>query len=459
MWHYRRFYTACSNAECYILLERDLNNTQQQTVEIGNYLEGVNVSLTATLQLLDETTATVNNTFLYAKLLNASEAELLNIFTSIRSGLASSQQQIYSLSDQLSSISANATTFAMISNDAVITVNQTRDHIVMAIYTLDQLEVTVLPLLDGIATLITEQTNNVTELHAELMMQFELVTSTTAQLFNSSSRSLNIINATVESLMSISALQNNTSEGVLAQMMVIQGIFDEFDSLLDDLRFIQQLIQFYSVYISENPGKFSVGTVDQINRELREALQLTTDANSLLGNISMLINVRRDLYTMLASYEASYRLVPGQVETLQEEALRLYSDSVLLNQNATAASQEAHQLVAEAQYLQMVLQNFSGFVATASELLENIDVIRLSAMETIDTANNISDMIMETYQVVNDSLLILMESSNLVEIIEMVSGSVVSQMTTLNPLMFQFKVIHIMHIHTLILQIFLSLRK
>lgn len=400
-------------------------------MEIGNHLEDVNASLTATLQLLDETTATVNDTFQYAQQLNASEAELLNIFTSITSGLASSQQQIYILSDQLTSISANATTVAMISSDAVMTVNQTRDHIAMAIYTLDQLEATVLPLIDSIATLIDQQSNNATDLYAELMMQFELVTSPTAQLFDSSSRSLNIINAAVQSLMNSSALLNNTSEGVLAQMMVIQDISNVLYSLSDALTFIRQLTQFYSVYISEKVGTFSIAPVDQINREIREALQLITDANSLLGNISTLINLRRDLYTMLASYEASYRLVPSQVETLQQEALRLYSDSVLLSQNATTASEEAHQLVAEAQYLQMVLQNFSGFVTTASELLEDIDVIRMSAMETINTANNISDMIMETYQVVNNSLLVLMESSNLVEVIEMVSGSAVSQIMTL----------------------------
>lgn len=400
-------------------------------MEIGNHLEDVNASLTATLQLLDETTATVNDTFQYAQQLNASEAELLNIFTSITSDLASSQQQIYILSDQLTSISANATIVAMISSDAVMTVNQTRDHIAMAIYTLDQLEATVLPLIDSIATLIDQQSNNATDLYAELMMQFELVTSPTAQLFDSSSRSLNIINAAVQSLMNSSALLNNTSEGVLAQMMVIQDISNVLYSLSDALTFIRQLTQFYSVYISEKVGTFSIAPVDQINREIREALQLITDANSLLGNISTLINLRRDLYTMLASYEASYRLVPSQVETLQQEALRLYSDSVLLSQNATTASEEAHQLVAEAQYLQMVLQNFSGFVTTASELLEDIDVIRMSAMETINTANNISDMIMETYQVVNNSLLVLMESSNLVEVIEMVSGSAVSQIMTL----------------------------
>ena len=390
-------------------------------MNIGNYLEDVNVRLTATLQLLDETTATVNDTFLYAQQLNASEAELLNVFTSVRSGLASSQQQINNLSDQLTSILANATTVATISNNAVMTVNQTRDHITMAVHTLDQLEATVLPMLDSIATLIAEQTNNGTELYAELMMQFELVTSPTGQLFNLTSRSLSVINATIESLMNSSALQNNISAGILAQMIVIQGISDQLDSLSDDLVFIQRLILFYSVYITEETDIFSIATMDQINQELQEALQLTTDANLLLGNITMLITVRRDLYTMLASYETSYRLVPNQVQMLEQEALRLYSDSVLLNQNATTASQEAYQLVAEAQYLQMVLQNFSGFVATASELLEDIDAIQMSAMETTDTANNISDMIMETYQVVNDSLLVLMESSNLVEIIEMVS--------------------------------------
>ena len=422
MWHYRCFSTACSNADCYILLEGDLITTQQKTMTIGNHLEDVNVNLTATLQLLYETTATVNDTLLYAQQLNASGAELLNTFTSISSGLALSQQQIYSLSDYLTLISANATTLAMISDDAAMTVNQTRDHIIMAIYTLDQLEATVLPMLDSVATLIAEQTDNGTELYAELMMQFELVTISTDQLFNSSLRSLSIINATLESLMSSSALQNNISEGVLTQTAIIQGISDEIDRLTERLTFIKRLIQFYSLYNSENTGTFSIATVDQINQKLQEALQLITDANLLFGNISMLMNTTRDLYSMLASYEASYRLVPGQVEMLQEEALRLYSDSVLLNQNAMTASQEAHQLVAEAQYLQMVLQNFSGFVATASELLEGIDIIRMSAMETIDTANNISDMIMETYQVINDSLLVLMESSNLVEIIEMVSG-------------------------------------
>ena len=422
MWHYRCFSTACSNADCYILLEGDLITTKQKTMTIGNHLEDVNVSLTATLQLLYQTTATVNDTLLYAQQLNASGAELLNTFTSISSGLALSQQQIYSLSDYLTLISTNATTLAMISDDAAMTVNQTRDHIIMAIYTLDQLEATVLPMLDSVATLIAEQTDNGTELYAELMMQFELVIISTDQLFNSSLRSLSIINATLESLMSSSALQNNISEGVLTQTAIIQGISDEIDRLTERLTFIKQLIQFYSLYNSENTGTFSIATVDQINQKLQEALQLITGANLLFGNISMLMNTTRDLYSMLASYEASYRLVPGQVEMLQEEALRLYNDSVMLNRNATTVSQEAHQLVAEAQYLQMVLQNFSGFVATASELLEGIDIIRMSAMETIDTANNISDMIMETYQVINDSLLVLMESSNLVEIIEMVSG-------------------------------------
>ena len=368
----------------------------------------------------------------------------MNIFTSIRSGLASSQQQVYSLSDQLTSILANATDVAMISNDAVMTVNQTRDHIIMAVYTLDQLEATVLPMLDSIATLIAEQTNNATELNTELMMQFELVSNSASQLFHSSSRSLNIINAIVESLMNSSALQNNISAGITAQTVVIQNMSNELDLLSDNLAFIQQLILFYSVYISEETDLFSIATMEQINQELWEAVQLTTDATSLLGNISMLINVRLNLYTMLASYEARYVLVPSQVQRLEQEALRLYSGSVLLNQNATTASQEAYQLVAEAQYLQMVLQNFSGFVATANELLQDIDAIRMSAEETINTANNISDMITETYQIVNDSLLVLTESSNLVEIIEMVSEF--CSVTNYNTKILDVYIMHI-HIH------------
>ena len=85
------------------------------------------------------------------------------------------------------------------------------------------------------------------------------------------------------------------------------------------------------------------------------------------------------------------------------------------------ASQEAELLIAEAQYPQTVLQNFSGFVDMATEVLQSVEAIQMSATDTINTANNISDMIMATCQTANDTLLVLMESYDLVENIEMVS--------------------------------------
>ena len=367
--------------------------------------------------------ATVNNTFLYGQRLNTSKARLLNIFTSVRSGLASSQQQIYNLSELLPLISANATTIAKISNNAAVTVNQTINHITIAINTLDHLEARVLPLLNRVATFITEQSNNGTELDEELMMQFELVISQALQLFNSSSRSLNIINATLESLMNTSAFQNDVSAGILAQMENSRDISNRLRSLSDSLSFIKQLIQFYSVYISEETDTFSIAPMDRINQELQEAIQLTAHAKLLLQNISTLIDVSSDLYTMLASYETSYTLLHYQVQILKQRALELYNKSVLLNVKAMNASQESYQLVSEAQYLQTVL---SGFVDTASMQLQSIDAIQISAMETINMANNTASMIMETSRIVNDSLLMLMESSNLAQSIEIVSFTIIT---------------------------------
>ena len=368
--------------------------------------------------------AIVNNTFLYGQQLNTSKAQLLNTFSSMRSGLASSQLEIYNLSELLPLISVNATTIAKISNNAALTVNQTIDHIMLAINTLDHLETRVLPLLNSVATFITDQSNNGTELDRELMMQFEMVTNQALQLFNSSQRSLNIINATLKSLMSTSALQNDVSAGILTQMESSRDISSSLRSLSNSLSFIQQLIQFYSVYISERTDTFSIVTMDQINQELQEAIQLTARAKLLLQNISILIDASSDLYTNLASYEVSNMLLHNQVQFLKQEALGLYNNSVLLNVKAMNASQESYQLVSEAQYLQTVLQNFSGFVDTASMLLQSIDAIQISATETINTANNTASMIMETSRIVNRSLLMLMESSNLAQSIEMVSFTI-----------------------------------
>ena len=141
----------------------------------------------------------------------------------------------------------------------------------------------------------------------------------------------------------------------------------------------------------------------------------------LLQNISVLADLTYDLYAAFSSYEESYQLFPGRIQTLEQDAYTLYNYIALLNQNASMASQEADQLVTQAQYLQMVLQNFSGFVDTATEVLQSVEAIQMSAMDTINTANNISDMIMETCQTANDTLLALMQSSDLAESIEMVS--------------------------------------
>lgn len=414
--------TACRNEDCYILLDRNVSNTVQRTVNISDSLEDTNSHLTETLRLLDEATETANETFLYAQHLNTSGAQLVNTFTSIRAGLASSQQQIYNLSSLMTSISANATAVSMVSNDAAMIVNQTIGQITMAIETLDEVEANLLLMLEDVATLITQQSDNGTKLYAELMMQYGLVTSQAAQLFNSSWMILNIMNATVESLMNSYALQRNTSAGVLAQMAVSQDIYDKLDSLSNDLTMIQLTIQFFSIYIStEITSTFPIATTDQILQQLQVAIQLTTDVQSLLGNISMLIDLRRDLYTTLSSYEATYELLPGRIRSLEQGALTLYNQSLLLNQNAVTASQEADQLVVDAQYLQMVLQDFSGFVDTTNELLQSIEAIQTSAVNTINTANNISSMIMDTHQTINDSLLVLMDASNLAEVIETVS--------------------------------------
>ena len=412
---------ACSNEDCYILLESDLSNTQQQILNISNSLEETSLHLTATLQLLDDTTATVNDTYQYALHLNATEEQLLNTYNSIRDGLAASQQQIYSLSDMLTSISANATSIAMASGEAAATVNQTIEHVVKAAETLDELEATLLPMLENVVTSIAEQNDNGTELYAELMMQLSLVTSQASQLFNTSWRSSNIINATIESLMNSSAVQNNVATGISTQTAVSQSITDDIDSLSNDLTIIQQRIRFYDVYFSEETSSYPIVSMDQLNQELQQAIQLTADVMLLLQNISTLTDLTNDLYTTFLSYKESYLLLPGHIQTLEQDAHRLYNDSILLNQSASTASEEADQLVAEAQYLQMVLQNFSGFVDTATEVLLSVEAIRMSAMDTINTANNISDMIMETCQTANDTLLVLMESSDLTENIEMVS--------------------------------------
>ena len=405
-----------------MIVERDLNDTQGRLASISDSLEVIGLNLTATLQLLEEATRTANDTFLSAQQLNASEADLFNTFTSIRAALVSSQQQIYNLSDKLMSVSVNANEVAMTSNDAAMTINQTIHHIRMAVETLYHLEASLLPMLQNVTALVDEQTDNGTELHRELLTQLGLVMSQADQLFNSSWRSLNIVNSTVKSLMNISTLQQNVSARTLAQMAVSQRITNELDSLSNDLTVFQGNIRFYTNYIiTEESNTFSLVSMDQINQTLQEAIQLITAARSLLGNVSMLTALRTRLYTTLSSFEASYNLLPDQVQTLQEEAFRLHNYSISLHQNATTASQEANMLVEEAQNLQMVLRNFSGFVESTSELLQSIEAIQISAIGAINTANNISDMITEAYRVVNESLLSLMESSDSAQVIEMVS--------------------------------------
>ena len=421
--HYTRLSTACSNEECYILLERDLNNTQQQILSINNSLEETSLHLTATLQLLDDTTATVDDTYQYAQYLNATEALLLNTYNSVRDGLAASQEQIYNLSDMLTLISSNATYIDMTSSEAVVIVNQTIEHIVMAAETLDEVEATLLPMIESVATSIAERNDNGTELYADLMMQLSLVTSQASQLFNISWSSLNIINATIESLIDSSALQNDVSADITMQTVASETIRNQTESLSNELTSIQQMIRFYTVYISEikSTQAYQIPSMDQLNQELQQAVQLTEDVMMLLQNISVLTNLTYDLYAAFSSYEESYQLFPGHIQTLEQDAYTLYNCIALLNQNASMASQEADQLITQAQYLQMVLQNFSGFVDTATEVLQSVEAIQMSAMDTINTANNISDMIMETCQTANDTLLALMQSSDLAESIEMVS--------------------------------------
>ena len=414
-------HAACSNEDCYILLERDLSNTQQQILSINNSLEETSLHLTATLQLLDDTTASVNDTYQYALHLNASEEQLLNTYTSIRDGLAASQQQIYSLSDMLTSISANATSIAMVSGEAAATVDQTIQHIMKAAETLDEVEATLLPMLENVATSIAEQNDNGTELYAELTMQLSLVTSQASQLFDTSWSSLSTINATIESLMYSSAVQDDVTNEITRQTADSESISEDIISLSRELTIIQQRIGFYAVYFSEETSSYPIVSMDQLNQELQQAIQLTADVMLLLQNISVLTDLTNDLYTTFSSYEEHYQLLSGLIQTLEQDAHRLYNNSLLLNQNALNASQEAEQLIAEAQYLQMVLQNFSGFVEMVTEVLQSVEAIQMSAMDTINTANNISDMIMETCQTANDTLLVLMESSDLVENIEMVS--------------------------------------
>ena len=301
-------HATCGNEGCYILLERDLSNTQQQILSINNSLEETSLHLTATLQLLDDTTASVNDTYQYALHLNASEEQLLNTYTSIRDGLAASQQQIYSLSDMLTSISANATSIALVSGEAAATVNQTIQHIVKAAETLDEVEAILLPMLENVVTSIAEQNDNGTELYAELMTQLSLVTSQASQLFNTSWRSLKIIDATVESLMYSSAIQDNVTTGITTQTADSQNVSEGINALSRRLTILQQTIGFYDVYFSEETSSYPTVSMDQLNQELQQAIQLTADVMLLLQNISVLTDLTNDLYVTFLSYEECYQL-------------------------------------------------------------------------------------------------------------------------------------------------------
>ena len=413
---------ACRDEICYDLLDQDINSTQELIGSISDSLERINFNLTTTIVQLDEARVIVNETFWNALELNMTEIQLLNQFTSVRDEVVYSQQQLLNISDDLILISANATDAEMMSNDAVATINQITDHISRSIAALDDIENNLLPIIESISTLTAEQADNGTQMYAELEAQLMLVTNQSSDLFNISYTALEIANATVELLIATSALQENVTSGIITQTMDSDSVSVELELLSNNLTSIRSMIQSLSNNVSiETMNTYPVVLMDQINQRLQEAVQLADNLRSLLMNISTLIDLRRGLDNAVNVYIESFDIISGQIQTLEQESMQLYEDSSQLNQLATNATQDSEQLIAEAQNLQMELANFSTFVERANQSLQEIGMIRMTALNAIDTANNISGMILDTYQTVNNSLTLLMDASDLTQLIQMVS--------------------------------------
>ena len=414
---------ACRDEICYNLLNQGINSTQELIGSIYNSIERINFNLTATIGQLDEARVIVNETFWDALELNLTEIQLLNQFTSVRAGVVYSQQKLLNISDDLISISANTTEADMMSSDAVVAINQITDHITRSIAALDEIEMNLLPIIENISSSKAEQADNGTQLYAELEEQLILVTNQSSELFNISYTALTIANSTIQLLNATSALQENVSSGIITQLMDSDSVSMDIEMLSNNLTSIRNMIQSLSSNVSmEAMNTYPVVSMDQINQQLLVAIQLADDLRSLLINISALIDLRRELDNAIDVYTESFDIIAGQIQILEQESMQLYEDSSQLNQLATNATQDSEQLIAEAQYLEMVLANFSSFVERANQSLQDIEIIRVTALNAIDTASNISDMILDTYQTVNNSLLQLMDTSDLAQSIQMVSS-------------------------------------
>jgi len=429
---------ACRDEICYDLLNQDINSTQELIGSIYDTIERINFNLTATIGQLDEARVIVNETFWDALELNLTEIQLLNQFTPVRAGVVNSQQQLLNISDDLILISANATEAEMMSSDAVVAINQITDHITRSIAVLDEIEMNLLPIIESISSSTAEQADNGTQLYAELEEQLILVTNQSSELFNISYTALTIANATIELLIATSALQENVSSGIITQLMDSDSVSMDIEMLSNNLTSIRSMIQSLTSNVSmETMNTYPVVSMDQINQRLLEAIQLANDLRSLLINISTLIDLRRELDNAVDIYTESFDIIARQIQTLEQESMQLYEDSSQLNQLATNAIQDSEQLIVEAQYLEMVLANFSSFVERANQSLQDIEMIRMTALNAIDTASNISDMILDTYQTVNNSLLLLTDTSDLAQSIQMVSSDL------------YFKVFFILGIYTM----------
>ena len=413
---------ACRDEICYDLLNQDINNTQELIENISNSLDRINFNLTATIEQVDEARMIVNETFWDALELNMTEMQLLSQFMSVRDEIVYSQQQLMNISTDLEVISDNVTEAEMMSSDAVTLVNQIVDHISRSIAALDNVEMNLLLIIESISSLTEEQDNNGTLLYAELEATLMLVTNQSLELFNVSRTALSIANMTVELLIATSALQQNVSSGTIIQMINSDNVSMDLESLIDDLTSIRNIIQILRNNVSmETMNMYSVVSMEQINLCTQEAIQLAGDLRSLLENISALIDLRITLDNALTMYRQSFEILTGVIQALEQDSNQLYKDSSQLYQQATNATQDSEQLILEAQNLQMELANFSSFVDRANQSLQDIEMIRMTALDAINNANNISDIILDTYQTVNNTLLHLMEASDLAQLIQMVS--------------------------------------
>jgi len=413
---------ACRDEICYNLLDQDINSTQRLIESMFDSIERINFNLTATILQLDDARVIVNETFWDALELNITEVQLFNQFMSVRDEVVYSQQQLLNISDDLLSISANATEAEMMSSNAVATVNQITDYISRSIAALDEIEMNLLPIIESISSLTVEQADNSTQLYDELDEQLTLVTNQSSELFNISHTALGIANATVELLTDTSALQENVSSGIVTHVMDSDIVSMDLEMLTDNLTSVRNMIQSLNGNVSmEVMNTYPVVSMDQINQRLQGALQLADGLRSLLINISALTDLRRELDNAVDIYTESFDTIASQIQTLEQESMQLYEDSSQLDQLATNATQDSEQLLAMAQYLEMELANFSSFVERANQSLQDIEMIRVTALNAINTANNISGIILDTYQTVNSTLLLLMDTSDLTQDIQMVS--------------------------------------